>query len=572
MPDGRILVRGESGAQFLAEALDGFGATHVFFVPAILLRTLAELEGFGISRVLAHSEIAAAYMADGYARASGRPGICMAQNIGASNLAAGLRDAFMAKSPVIALTGGPTPRSRHRNYYQEIEDFSQFEPVTKFNAAIDIPDRLPDLLSQAFRVATTGAPGPVHLQMAGVTGEIPEAAARLETLIDPRFGLVPPFRPEPDPEALSRAARRLAEADRPLIVIGGGAVRSRAQGEILALAEKRSIPVATSLNAKGAIPDGHELSVGVVGTYSRACANRALAEADLVFFIGSQTGGQVTTHWQLPSPGTPIIQLDIDPAELGRNYANTLPILGDAREGVRRLLDLVEPAPAGGWAARIQALVADWREEERPHLDSEAVPLRPERLCRAISDALPANGVVVSDTGHSGLWSGTMIDLDRPGQRYFRCAGSLGWALPAALGVKCALPDRPVVCFAGDGAALYHIAELETAARQGIDTVVVVNNNAALNQEIHLFEEAYGGRPHGRWEELWRFRPVNFARVAEEFGCVGIRVEHPGQLDDALRHSFTLGRPVVIDVVTDISAFARAPWAPQTPPSLAGTE
>jgi acetolactate synthase-1/2/3 large subunit len=193
-------------------------------------------------------------------------------------------------------------------------------------------------------------------------------------------------------------------------------------------------------------------------------------------------------------------------------------------------------------------------------LNSTAEPMRPERICKAISDALPQDGVVVSDTGHAGMWSSTMIDLLRPGQRYIRCAGSLGWGLPGAIGVKCALPDRPVVCFAGDGAAYYHIAELETAARHGINVVLVINNNNGLNQEIPLCDYAYKTRPEGRKDEIWQFNSVKFAQIAEGFGCLGIMVEKPAQLREALDMALGAGRPVVIDCATDPTALARFGW------------
>ena len=186
--------------------------------------------------------------------------------------------------------------------------------------------------------------------------------------------------------------------------------------------------------------------------------------------------------------------------------------------------------------------------------------MRPERICKAISDVLPPGGIVVADTGHSGIWSGTMIDLLRRDQRFLRCAGSLGWSLPAAIGAKCALPDACVICFCGDGAFYYHIAELETAARLGINVIVVVNDNAALNQEIPLFDKAYGGKQRGKSEEMWRFLPTDFAKIAENFGCVGLRVESPGDLEGALRHAMTLNRPVVIDAISDVGAMARPAW------------
>ncbi|HTK36525.1 MAG TPA: thiamine pyrophosphate-binding protein [Caulobacteraceae bacterium] len=557
-----------TGSRHIAEALRGYGVSHVFFVPAVLLQALAEMEDMDIARIMTHGEKSAAYMADGYARASGKPGVCMAQNIGGSNLAAGLRDAVMAGSPVIALTGGPTPSSRYRNFYQEVEDFSQFDPVTKFNVRVDDVTRLPDLLRQAFREATSGAPGPAHLQVRGPLGNMAEIEAELTTIVEEQFTRVPAFRALPDPARLAEAAQRLAAAERPIIVAGGGVATSGAQAEVVALAELLGIPVATSLNAKGSIPDNHPLSVGVCGTYSRACANRAVSEADLVFFIGSHTGSQVTTNWTIPAVGAPVIQLDIDPSELGRNYPNTLSLLGDAKLTVQGLLDAIPsgPAPAASpWVERIQGYVREWREQEAPRLHSDAVPMRPERICQAITDALPAGGVVVCDTGHSGIWAGTMIDLNKEGQRFIRCAGSLGWSLPGAMGVKCAKPDSAVIVFAGDGAFYYHIAELETAARYGVNVIVVVNNNSALNQEIGLFDRAYGGKQRGKSEEMWRFREIDFAKVAESFDCVGLRAKTPAELDAALRHALTLNRPVVIDAISDVYAMSRPAWTPGSP-------
>lgn len=186
---------------------------------------------------------------------------------------------------------------------------------------------------------------------------------------------------------------------------------------------------------------------------------------------------------------------------------------------------------------------------------SDAEPIRPERVCREIAEFLPNNAVLVADTGHAAVWTGTMVDLVRPGQRYLRCAGTLGWAFPASLGVKCALPDRPVLCFTGDGGMLYHLAELETAARAGINTVVLVNNNRCLQQVRRGIDTAYGGSQWGRAHELWVFREsTNFARLAEEFGCMGIRVERPSEIREALERAFEANRPVVIDVVTDCDA------------------
>lgn len=552
-----------TGARLFAEMMKGYEVTHIFFVPAFMLKAFAEMEDMPIQRLMVHGEKAAAYMADGYARASGKPGVCMAQMIGASNLAAGLRDAHMACAPVVALTGGPTPQSRYKHAYQEVDDVTQFDAVTKFNAQVDSVGRMPDLLRQAFRVATSGAPGPVHLRIQSHLGQMTEEDGDFDAMVETAYARAPAFRPEPEMQRVRDALAALAAAQRPIIVAGGGVMASRAQAELVELAERLGIPVATALNAKAAIVDAHPLAVGVPGAYSRDCANRAIAEADLVFFVGSHTGGQVTNNWMFPAPGTKVVQLDIDPEELGRNYPNVVSILADAKAGLRRMIDAAPSRAAearSSWIKRVQTIVAEWRNENAATRGSDAVPIRPERICKEISNVLPANGVVVSDTGHAGIWTARMIELSSPDQRYYRTAGSLGWGLPGALGVKCALPDRPVVCFTGDGGLYYHIAELETASRHGINAVVVVNNNSALNQEINLNSAAYGGEQRGRAEEMWRFPNVNFAKVAEDFGCAGIRVEHPGELADALKHAIAMQRPVVVDVVTDMYAIAPHPW------------
>src|SRR6202795_3653588 len=242
------------GAEVLADMLAGYGVTHVFMVPAVLRRTLVEMERrTKIARVHCHGEKSAAYMADGYARASGKPGICMAQVIGALNLAAGLRAAYLAHSPVIAFSGGRDPKTKFRKVYQEIDDVPAFEPVTKFNATIDDVARFPDMVRQAFRVAVSGCPGPVHLQFRGNEGQIDVEEAEMEPLCEPLFAHVPAFRPEPDAASVRNALDLLQASARPVLVAGGGVRASGAASELVALAEALQIPVATSLNGKDSI-------------------------------------------------------------------------------------------------------------------------------------------------------------------------------------------------------------------------------------------------------------------------------------------------------------------------------
>ena len=277
-------------------------------------------------------------------------------------------------------------------------------------------------------------------------------------------------------------------------------------------------------------------------------------------FIGSHTGSQVTNEWTIPAPGTPVVQIDIDASELGRSYPAKATLHGDARASIRRLMEVLEPiGPRNEWVGRAQQLVSDWRNDVAPLANSEGVPIRPERLCKEITDYLPSDGLLVSDTGHSGIWTGTMVDLNDPGQGYIRCAGSLGWGFPAALGVKCAAPDRPVICFTGDGGFWYHMSELETALRYGINAVIVVNNNHSLNQEKHSNERAYAGEP-GNPDGLWHFLDIDFSKIAQSIGCFGIRVEQPGQIQSALEQAIASGKPAVVDVATDIEGIAPRAW------------
>jgi acetolactate synthase-1/2/3 large subunit len=554
-----------TGGKFMAQALKAYGVTHVFVAPAIAREALAEMSALGVKSIVTHGEKSAAYMADGYARAANRPGICFAQSVGAANLAAGLQDPYLAMSPVIAMTGRKTPMEQEKNAYQEIEHSKPFSSVTKFSAYVERVEQLPYLLRQAFREATSGVPMPVHLDLQGMTANvIMQTEGDLELVVEESFTRRPAFRPEASPDTVLKAAQRLSAAQRPVIVAGGGVTASQAEQEVVELAEMLSIPVATSLNAKGCITENHPLSVGVVGSYSRWCANRVVAEADLVIYVGSHTGSQVTNEWRVPAEGTPVIQIDIDPSELGRSYPNEVSLHGDAKATLRKMIEALEPI--GGrneWVSRAQELVKDWREEVEPRVNSDAVPIIPERLCNELTNALPDNAILVADTGHAGIWTGSMVDLNHPGQSYIRCAGSLGWGLAGAMGVQCAEPDRPVICFTGDGGLWYHIGELDTAVRYNIPVVTVVNNNHGLLQNKRGDDRGFANVEGADSSEIWEFNDVDLAKVAESMGAFGIRVTRPGDIQSAIEQALASGRPAIVDVVTDpADSEAPVPWAP----------
>jgi acetolactate synthase I/II/III large subunit len=553
-----------NGARYIAETLAAQGVNHVFLILAILRRGLVEMENVGIKRIVAHSEKGATYMADGYARVSRKPAVSMSQSVGAANLAAGLQDAFLAHSPVIALTGRKPPLFQYRNAYQEILHGPMFDQVTKYNAYIDDAQQLPFILQQLFREATTGAPRPVHADLLGLSGEvIEEQEVRLPLLATGKYQTYPAFRPEADPYLVNEALKLIEQAQRPIIVAGGGSVVSDAGAEVLRLAESLSIPVATSNAGKGIIPENHPLAAGVVGSYSQQCANRSVSDADLVLFIGSATGDQVTLDWTIPMVGTRVIQIDINPSELGRSYPNALEICGDARTVLKQMLAVLKTnRKRQGWTDTVRGYVSEWYEMIKPRVISDETPIRPERLCYEIGRNLPKDAILAADTGYSCVWASTMIPLTQPTQRFIRAAGSLGWAFPASLGAKCAEPNRPVICFSGDGAFLYHLPELETAKRWGINTVTIVNNNSCFGQSILGVTKAYG-KAQGNPDEVLRFGKTNYAMIAQDFGCIGIRVEDPAKIAPAIQSALQADKPVVIDVVTSSDCHPPALWKPK---------
>jgi acetolactate synthase I/II/III large subunit len=542
----------------IAEMLRGYGVSHFFFVPVILPEAMKRMSAIGITPVMCHGEKAAAYMADGYARVSGKVGVCGAQAIGSSNLAAGLRDPYMAWVPVLALSGVPSGATRHRNLYQDVDDHGAFEAVTKWNGHVPDDSRFPDLLRQAFRTAASPACRPVHLEIAGATGATGDASASGDGRAEPRYGLAPSDRPQADPAAVTQALSVLAAAQRPVVLAGNGVARSGAAAAVREFAEAARVPVVMSLNGMATIPYQHPLYGGVVGHYGADGANRILTEADVVVVLGSSLGSMTTGNWTLIPAGTTIIQVDARGEEIGRNFPVAVPLVADVRAAVTQLIAGVARTAPQPWLDRIAQLRAEWRREIAEAESSAAVQIRPERLFAQVAAEMADDGVIVGDTGHVGAWSARHIQL-RDGQSMIRAAGSLGWSLPAAIGAKCALPDREVICLTGDAGFYYHVAELETARRYGVNVIVVVNNNRSMNQEARLWDAGNADQAKN-----WSFTDASFTDVARGFGCHAERVDDPADFAGALEKARASGLPAVIDVRTDPAVIAPPSYAPAT--------
>lgn len=541
------------GQQFLAELVRRSGVKAVFFVPTFLYPTLVELANDPVKRVLCHSEKAAAYMADGYAQASGKPTMVIAQGgPGATNLYAGLVDAWQSNTPLLAVTP-VLPASRyHGNSYQEA--YVDFRPVTKYDAEVRSIDRMAEFFGKAYREMTTGAPRPVHLYLDGAM-EAAESEFDFRYL-DSRYFTYPAFRPRADDDLVEQAVRELRNAERPVMVCGRGTLVSGAWKEVTALAELLEIPVTTTLNGKGSIDDRHPLALGVTGTYRRPFTDAVIAEADLVLYVGGHQGGATTNLKRMPEPGVRVIHIDINPAQPGANYPNVLPLVGDARSVLRQMLEAAHTdgrGAHGAWVEKSQKSLQAWREGEAGHMTGNAIPVRPEQLAAELVSACPQETLYVADTGYVGTWAGVYMDLPA-GKNFLHCEGSLGWAFPAAMGAKAAVPERPVVAFTGDGGFFYHLAELETAVRNNINLVTVVLNNQAMGFQTHLLRSLWPGSRN--LDKLSEFGVTNFAGIAREMGAWGVRVRDPREIGKAVKDAMNANRPAVIEVLVDQAAVA----------------
>lgn len=550
-----------TGATIIADTIEKQEKVDtIFFVDAVLRYTLLQLEERGIKRILAHSEKAAAYMADGYARVSGKTGICMAQAVGAANLAAGLQDGYLDRVSMLALTGRKADTHLDRNAYQEVAHGPMYSSVTNYTAQVRTVEELPRMLGNALRASRANTPRPAHLDLDGLKGDkVEEATFEGDAaLLDfPASGMSKPGLPHLD--AMTAAADLIKNAKRPMLVCGVSSLYSNAGEGIKALAETAGIPVATSVGGRSVIETSHPNHFGVVGTYSAPYANQLLAQADLVIYVGCHMGDQISCDWTIPTPGTNIIQIDTDAAELGRGYPNVLGLCGDLNDTCRVLSDMAEPSLSTGWLSQCTGAARDWLETSMAGIREETGLIPAPRLAYEVGEALPENGVVVADTGFSATWTAQYTAFDKPGQTYLRAAGSLGWAFPAALGAALGAPDRPVVCFTGDGALYYHIGELETMRRWNIPMVMVVNNNSALGQGLRSVKKLYADRD-GNLGDLVEFQKNNFADMAETYGIKSFRVEKVEDIRPTIEKAIALREPVVVDVVTDPDSNPEPAW------------
>jgi acetolactate synthase-1/2/3 large subunit len=543
-------------AQAVAQTLAAYGTERYFCLTGGDHDLWLALHDSGIPIVNCRSEAGATYMADGYARVSGRPGFVYGQRgPGVANVAAALADAYWALSPVVSLTTSIANPTRGRYQYQDVDTLPMHAPVTIWNQSLAHPTRAADMVRAAIRAATGPVPGPVHLEIPA--DMLVQDAGDGAPYADAHGGRVGALRPLPAAGQAAALLDTLLSAERPVMLAGHGTILSQAWEELAAVAQALSIPVATTLGGKGSIDESSRLAVGVVGRYSRRVANQTLADADLVLVLGSRLGGLATNAWSIPRPGTRIVQVDTDPVAIGMNFPPELGIVADVRACLQALRAEIQARGARpattDWADRVAGEVRAWRVHAQDLAGVDPGDgIHPARVIEDLRARVAPNDQLVVDTGAVGAWAGTLFPV-AAGNPLVRSAGSLGWAFPGSLGAAMADPSRRTVCLVGDGGLLYHLGELETAVRQQVPIMVVVLNNRAFASEHHLLINKWGRE----LPEVTDFHDVDLVAIAEGFGVRGLTVSEPGDVGEALATAYREDGPVLVDC--RVSKAAEAP-------------
>ena len=519
------------------------------------------LHDAGIRIINCRSEAGAVYMADGYARISGKPGFVYGQRgPGVANVAGAMADPLWASSPLISFTSSIGMPSRDRYEYQELDGLKMHNAVAHWNKTVSVPERAAAMVRAAIRVATGPAPGPVHLE---IPAEMFGADVGSETPYrEENLGSVTSRRIPPPSGAMHAVIEVLLKAKRPLIVAGKGVVISEAWDELTQFAEALSVPVATSLGGKGAISEDHDLSVGTIGRNSRKVGNDTVREADLILAIGTRLGGLATHRWTLPFDKKPLIQIDTNHEILGHNFRAILTILADAKLSLEgglaeirseKLYQVRTP-----WAKQVAENVEAWRKHAASMAEEKLEDgIHPAKVVACMRETMKPGDLVGADTGAIGSWIGSLFPV-KAGKTMVRSNGSLGWIVPGVMGAALARTKDRTVALSGDGGLLYHIGELETALRCNVPIVVVVLNNSCLASEYHTEKRLRGGRVVS---EVLDFSDTDFSAIARGFGAHGARVKDSNDIKDAIRDALASNMPALVDVV--VSKEAVAPSASQ---------
>jgi acetolactate synthase-1/2/3 large subunit len=528
----------KTGAKILVESLQREGVETIFGYPGgVVLPIYDELYDSPLQHILVRHEQAAAHAADGYARASGRVGVCLATSgPGACNLVTGIATAYMDSVPIVALTGQVPTNLLGNDAFQESDITGITMPITKHNYLVKSASEMSRIVQEAFYIAGTGRQGPVLIDIpkdvsTGMSGDV-----KLADKVTLR-GYNPTYKGHK--RQIEKALDLLGRAERPLIYAGGGIISSNASPELIEFATLASIPVTTTLMGIGSIPCLHPLNLGMLGMHGTEYANFAVTECDLMIAIGARFDDRVTGKIETFAPHARIIHIDIDPAEIGKNKRVDVPIVGDVKAVLKDLLALMKKQDAREtWLKKIR----HWKQHHPLKCPNDG-GLHPQYIIRTLSDLVKDKAVIVSEVGQNQMWTAQHFCFHNP--RTWITSGGLGtmgYGLPAAMGVHFARPDVPVFDIAGDGSIQMNIQEFGTLAANNIPVKVVILNNMFLGM-VRQWQELFFDRRYSFTE----LPPVDFVKIASAYGIDGMRVESPDEVKPALQASLDCDGPFVMD-------------------------
>lgn len=551
-----------TGADAMVRMLEAHGVRHIFGLcgdtTLPFYDALCRLD-HGMSHVLTRDERSAAYMADGYARVTGRPGICEGPSGGgATYILPGLVEANESSIPILSITSDVSTRAKGHYPLTELDQESLMRPLTKFNQVVQHADQVPDAVRMAFRKMTTGRPGTAHL---GFPIDVQRGEANPEDIwSDPAHSTFPAHPSGPDTGAIDASLDALLSARFPLIICGGGVVLARGEDELKALVEALDIAVATTISGQGALPETHPNCIGVVGSNGGVPETREVVEqADLVLFAGCRAGSVTTELWRYPAKGTRILHIDSDPEVIGASYKTEVAVVSDARLALAALNAALAARKAShsfGAAAAIADPKARKWKEFNALAESTDTPILPERTISALRRILDDDAIVVGDPGTPCPYISAYYELNASGRRLFsnRAHGALGYALSAAIGAAVGAPGHKVVSLMGDGSFGFTCGELETVARLGLPVTFVVFSNSSYGWIKAGQKSAFGERYYSV-----DFDRTDHRAVAEAFGVTAFRADDPEMLESTLRKAVEHPGPTLVDVISQPLQDARAP-------------
>jgi acetolactate synthase I/II/III large subunit len=548
-----------TGAEAMVRMLQLHGVKHIFGLcgdtSLPFYDALYRLD-HGMQHILTRDERSAAYMADGYARVSGRVGVCEGPSGGgATYLLPGIVEANESSIPVLGITTDIATTSRGRYALTELDQEALYRPLTKWNAVIERADKLPEMVRQAFREMTSGKPGAAHLGLPFDVQNGPLAESSVWAQAE--LGAYPSRRSGPDPEAVKRAAAALTGAKLPIFVCGGGVVIAGAEKELAALAELLGAPVATTVSGQGSLAEDHPLCLGVVGSNGGTLPTReALAQADLVVFVGCRAGSVTTERWRYPAQGTPVIHIDADPMVPGTNYKTEIALVADAKLALSEILSELKFVEKKGGAQLVKAAKEKKFSAFNELAARDDVPILPERLVAALHEILPRDATVVCDPGTPCPYFSAYYPFLEAGRHFIsnRAHGALGYSMAAGVGAYFGRPGTKTVSVMGDGSFGFTAGELETIVRLKVPLMMVVISNSTYGWIKAGQKTGFGQRYYSV-----DFSRTDHARVAEAFGVKAFRVEKPESLKAALVAAAEHGGPALVDVIAQPLQDAKAP-------------